>query len=826
MIAIAFIAGLPRLAGAQLAPPSAGGIVELDRLLQRLAEPRRLLVIGAHPDDEDTEVLALAALGYGADAAYLSLSRGEGGQNLIGPELGEALGLLRSQELLAARALDGAQQFFTRAYDFGFSRSLEETSRFWPPDTVLKDVIRVVRRFRPHVMVSVFTGTPRDGHGQHQAAGVAAHRAFELAGDPAAFPELTSEEGLHAWTPLRLYRSTRFDSAATTVTVRTGMLDGRVGRSFHQIAMASRSLHRSQDMGQLQRIGPAVAQLQLMGQRDGGAGDGDGGLFQGVPRRETWLTRLADSLRNTVAPTRLADAAPALAAALARVGQEDDRNRELLARALAIAAGLVLDARADDAELVPGQRVALTVELYNAGPFDAALQSMRIETPPGWRVESAGDSTVHGVPPATLTRRDVRVAVPPDAPVTQPYFLDRPRREGWHDWGGASPEVRGAPFEPPVLRAAVALRLLGAELRLQREVTRRVNDQVRGEIRELVRVVPPVEVRIEPARLVWPAEGDAARVFTVTLTSRAPDAVRGTVRLETDRWPAPAPQPFALARPGEVARFAFPVRRPAGVRSESITVRTVAQLQPSGESDEAVAVVAYPHVRPTPYRVAATATVRVAPIRLPAVRRVGYVRGASDRVPEALLQIGLPLVVLSPEQLARDDLTPFDAVIVGARAYEVDSVLIRHNDRLLAYVERGGLLLVQYQQYAYVSGEFAPYRLTISRPHDRVTDETAPVRLLVPGHPAFTTPNRLEPADWEGWPQERGLYFAGTWDERYTPWLEMHDPGLPPLRGGLLVARYGAGVFVYTGLAFFRALPAGVPGAYRLFLNLLGLARQ
>jgi LmbE family N-acetylglucosaminyl deacetylase len=831
LVWLALLGWAQPLAG-QLQPPSAGGIVELDRLLQRLAEPRRILMIGAHPDDEDTEILALAALGYGAEAAYLSLSRGEGGQNLIGPELGEALGLLRSQELLAARGVDGARQFFTRAYDFGFSRSLEEALRFWPLDSLLKDAVRVVRKFRPHVIVSVFTGTPRDGHGQHQAAGVVAQRVFDLAGDPAAFPELASEEGLTPFTPLRLYRSTRFDPQATTIELETGALERRTGRSFHQIAMASRSLHRSQDMGQLQRLGPRTARLQLMKDRSPSAGDGAPSPFAGIPAETSWITRLADSLRSVLNPARPELIAQPLADALARLEREpgagDTRSRALLEQALAIASGLAIDARADDYELVPGERTAVSVEVFNAGPFPAVVEEVELAIPRGWRVEGPVDRR-DSLPPGRLVEREFSLTVARDAPYTQPYFLVRPRvgeGGGMYDWSGAPPSVRGLPFDPPVAVALVKIRVLGAALRLEREVTYRANDQALGEVRQALRVVPPVEVRLQPSVLVWPSGGSRTRSFTVTVTSRLATAARGEVRLELGRWPAPAPQRFSLERAGESAALAFTVELPPNLSSGAVTARAVARLEDGRESSAAVALVDYPHVRPTPYVLPATAEIRVAPIALPAVSRVGYVRGASDLVPEALAQLGLPLEILGAEQLARSDLSVYDAIVIGARAYETDSALVRHNRRLLDYVRGGGLLLVQYQQYAFVTGNYAPYPLTINRPHDRVTDENAPVTILEPAHPAFTRPNRIGPEDWQGWPQERGLYFAGTWDQAYRPLIETADPGYPPLRGGLLLASYGRGTYVYTGLAFFRALPAGVPGAYRLFLNLLALGAR
>jgi hypothetical protein len=298
--------------------------------------------------------------------------------------------------------------------------------------------------------------------------------------------------------------------------------------------------------------------------------------------------------------------------------------------------------------------------------------------------------------------------------------------------------------------------------------------------------------------------------------------VAGDVRLVADGWPSPPAVPFSLEKAGDSHVMTIDLARPRNLTSAEVTVTAVARV---GEQEfrEHTAMVQYPHIRPTQYLRAASAAVRVEPLALPRLARVGYVRGASDRVPEALRQVGLPVVLLTPQDLADGDLSRFNAIVVGSRAYETDTALVRHNDRLLAYARQGGLLLVQYQQYAFVQGRFAPYPLSISRPHDRVADETVPVTVLAPGHPAFTTPNRIGAADWEGWPQERGLYFAGTWDSTYTPLLEMHDPGEPPKRGGLLVARVGSGTYVYTGLAFFRALPAGVVGAYRLFLNLLGL---
>ncbi len=824
LLAACLIAAPPL--AAQLAPPSTGGIVAFDYLLQRLAENRRALVIAAHPDDEDTSFLALLARGYGADAAYLALSRGEGGQNLIGDELGVGLGLLRSRELESAREIDGARQFFTRSYDFGYSRSFEETSQFWPPDSVLKDVVRVVRRFRPHVMVSVFSGTSRDGHGQHQAAGAAALPAFEAAGDPTRFPELETEEGLSPWRPLKLYRSTRFDAGSTTLEMETGFLDPRTGRSINQIAMESRSQHSSQDMGRILRIGPASTRLMLIEDRTGfNAEQVEQHFFDGIAANTSWVALLADSLRRAVAPARLAEAAPVLAAALVRAEGDPQVEREsvdLLREALAISAGLVIDGRTEEETLVPGESRAVTVQLHNAGPYEIGLAGISVVTPSEWPVESQGD-TVTTLAPGEQSERLFAVEIPATARPTQPYFLDRSLIGAQYDWSTTTAATRGQLFGPPVLRAWVAVTVLGADVVLEREVSYRYNDQAIGEIRRPVRVVPAVDIKLNPRLVVWPSGGSREKSFTVSLAYNGAGPTSGTVRLEVDGWPPPQPQPFEFGQAGESRTLQFRLSRPPGIDEALVEVRALAQLEDGRGFDQGVELIEYPHIRPTPQILDAVASLRVVPLRAPNLSLVGYVRGAADRVPQALSQIGLPLELLDAAALARSDLTRFDAIVIGPRAYEIDSALVRQNDRLLQYVAAGGLLLVQYQQYQFARGEYAPYPLNISRPHDRVTDETAPVTVLQPDHPAFNTPNVIDEADWDDWPQERGLYFAGTWDDEYLPLLEMQDPDRDPVQGVLLVAGYGEGTYVYTGISFFRALPAGTAGAYKLFLNLLGL---
>ncbi len=814
---------------AQLSPPATGGIAALDFQLQQLAENRRVLVVGAHPDDEDTAFLAVMARGYGADAAYLSLCRGEGGQNLIGDELGIGLGILRTGELLAARSVDGARQFFTRAYDFGFSKSLAETSRFWNPDSILKDVVRVIRRFEPHVILSIFSGTMSDGHGHHHAAGVATRAAFEAAADPARFPELFLEEGLDPWAPLKLYQSAWLDSSAATLAMPTGGIETRSGRTFQQIAMASRSRHRSQDMGRPQPIGPASAWLRLLEDRtrlggDGGEGDS---LFLGIPRDSTWLAHFADSLRGEINPQHIAAAVEPLARAVerARRAAVSNGDRDLLAEALATSAGLMVDARAASPLLVPGEQLEVTVEVYNGGPYDVALQSLTVETPQGWVVEIP-EPGVESLGSGGLLERRAVVTVPLDASPTEPYYLQRPLNGFFYNWSDAPPVFRGLPFQPPLLRVAANVAVSGATAGIEREVTYRYNDQAVGEQRLPLRVVPRIDVRLDPGLVVWPAGAGDERTFTVTLRHNGDGPVAGQVTIETEDLLTPEPIPFQFERAGESRVIRVPVIRPVGTDRARVRLRAVARTEDGAEHDHGVRMVAHPHIRPTPIVVEAVSNLEIASIAFPGTRHIGYLRGAADRIPEALQQTGLEPVLLTDEDLASRDLSRFDAIVVGSRAYETDAALLNHNARLLEYVRQGGHMLVLYQQYQFASGGFAPYGIDISRPHDRITDETAPVTILHPEHPVFTTPNRIGPGDWEGWPQELGLYFAGSWDNAYTPLLEMADPRSDPVRGGLLVAEYGNGTYVYTGLSFFRAIPAGVVGAYRLFMNLLNLGAE
>ena len=831
--------------GHALEPPSSGGLVALDRLLQRLSAHKRMLVIGAHPDDEDNRLLTVVSRKMGAEVAYLSLSRGEGGQNLLGPDLGVPLGLVRTQELLGARRIDGARQFFTRAYDFGFTRSLDETFRLWPKDVLLEDSLRIARRFRPQVIVSLFSGTPTDGHGQHQASGVIAGAVFD-----------TESAERFPWRPKAFYRS-YVDPTPTTFDVPTGDVDPLTGRSFHQIAAASRSLHRSQDMGQLQPPGPNKTRVTWA---KGGAGPQGKDLFAGVDTRLTAIaagigdasrrTHVEERLRKVAAlvegtraklvPIGLPAAVPPIATILselsaARGDVRPDENGAgaaavafldekvaLAETALATAAEITVDAVADRETAAPGDPLEVKIAVWNAGGQPVAVETVDLVSPDGWNVTAAA-AKPRDVAPNTLSEW-TRKASPAAAESTIPYFLRRPMKGALYDWTDVPPEVRGEPFQPAPLVVVVRLRVAGLPVVLRRDVAWRFRDQAQGEVRRPVRAVAALDVSVDPDRIVWPTGDKREKRLEITLTSNAPGPLSG--RIETSSpagWPAIASVVFSVNGRGDRRFFEVPIRPPSPFPAGRGSFRIAAVTADGKRFASSIRVLDYPHIPPTPLPEESAVELAAADIRLPALHGVGYVRGASDRVPEALIAIGVPLEILDAKVLQSGDLGRYDAIVVGSRAYETDPALAASNGRILDYARNGGLVIVQYQQYQFVEGNYAPYKIEIARPHDRVTDETAPVRVLDPTSPIFSRPNRIAEDDWVGWVQERGLYFAHTWDPAYKPLLAMKDPDEPEQQGALLVAKLGKGKYIYTGLAFFRQLPAGVPGAYRLFANLLGL---
>ena len=869
------------------------GTVETGLLLRQLDGVKRVLMIAAHPDDEDTSLLAELAKGWGAETAYLSLTRGEGGQNLIGPELREGLGIVRTGELLGARRLDGGRQFFTRAFDFGYSKSADEALRLWPEDELLRDVVWIVRSFRPHVIVSVFSGTPSDGHGQHQAAGIMAHRVYDAAADPGLYPE-QFDQGLRPWQVQKLYRASWFNPDAATATLETGYFDPLLGRSHYQVAMDSRSQHRSQEMGSAQGLGPRQSAVVLVRAENApDIGDGkaalealeEGGFFAGV---DTTIVSLAewvesgdatavraaleryrthiDEARGAFDPyapwgvvEALAGARSALEGARNASGPSDwevtqtlHERAVLLSRAIASSSGVVADVRTNDDLVVPGEPFRVDVEVWNGGPDALADVEMALRLPDGAEVVPTeppaprrrffdrGAPAPVGPPEGSVWQSpepfgaDVVeaggiqqwsfwVRLDPATPPSRLYYLENERPGEMYEWP-EDPTNWGLPRTPDPLSATLSFAKGDARADVAVPVRYRRVEPAGGEFSEPVLIIPAVSVSVDPRAMVWPAGSSEPQTLAVNVTSGARDGANGTVELQlpTGFRAEPEQIEFSLGGAGATETVRFTLLSDGQPRVGRHSVEVMARVDGQAYR-EGLDLIDYEHIPRTPLFHVSRTDIEVFPVRIASGLSIGYVMGSGDQGPAAIRRLGIDPVLLDEAALATGDLSGFDVIVVGVRAYEVRADLRTHNGRLLDWARGGGTLIVQYNQYEYPRGDYAPYPVSISRPHDRITDETATVNLLDPSHPLFAGPNQIGPEDFEGWIQERSLYQLGTWDERYTPLIEMTDPGDDPTRGSLLVAPLDQGLYVYTGLALFRQLPAGVPGAFRLFANLLSL---
>ena len=857
--------------------PEDRGVSGLALVLRRLQTIGSVLHTGAHPDDESTELLAYLARGQGARVAYLSLNRGEGGQNGIGPELWEGLGVIRTEELLAARRLDGAEQYFTRAFDFGFTRSAEETLQKWKREEILSDMVRVIRLMRPLVVVNGFSGTPQDGHGQHQVAGMLTPEAIAAAADPARFPEQLSREGLQPWRVLKLY-GRRFvaSSAGPRAEFDVGMMDPVLGRSHAELAADGRSRHRSQDFGMIQARGsqprtyPRLQSLVEVPEKESS-------LFTGLETNVTGIARFAgpdaerllpglNRIRESVAkavagfqPESPAAIAPWLASGLrevralrASLGGLDPvakatvdgllaRKEEEFTEALTKAHGVVVDALSEGTEIVtPGEAVEITVKVYlgslamSENGANSVAPKFNLLTPAtGWQVESLDAEPAPSPAPQPPGRgrsekadsvARFRARVPESEPPTQPYWLAQPRTRDQFDWNESMP--RNLPFGPALARARVELTLSGERVVIEQPVEYRFADKTFGEIRRELKVAPALTLAIKPSLLVVSSEGEpTTRELSVDIRHNSRRPTQGTVRLQAPPgWKVEAdPRPLNFTRQGERANRWFKVTLPQGTAG-SFSLKAVAE---SGGREHAngYTVISYPHIENHFIYRPATSRVEVFDVRVARGLKVGYVIGSGDDGPEVLSQLGVDLKILGPAELSSGDLSVYDTIVLGIRVYEVNEDLIANNKRLLDYVAEGGTLIVQYNKDELARGNFTPYPVQMQGGL-RVTNENAPITVLVPDHPLFNFPNRITEKDWSGWVQERGLYFLNDWDSRYTALLAAPDENGNLLQGGQLIASYGKGQYVFTAYAWFRQFPAGVPGAYRLFANMVSLPKR
>ncbi len=806
-----------------------GGTAELQEVLDRLTTVGSVLMLGAHPDDENTAVMAYFARGMHLRTVYMSATRGEGGQNLIGSEQGPLMGVIRTHELLEARRIDGGEQAFGGMIDFGYTKTPDETLQIWGDKNLLREMVRVIRTVRPDVIVSRFPPRPGSGgHGHHTAVGWTGPTAFEVAGDPAQFTEL----GLPAWKTRRYYfnvptfgRRTEEAAArrgASQVRLELGGYDPVLGKSYAEISGESRSMHRSQGMGTSQRRGSVPAFFRFV---DGEPSEG--GLFEGIDL--SWgridgaglVGRKLQQARETFNPRDPSQILPHLLAAYDALselsGPEVDYKLGELRRAIELASGIWIDATADRWGGVPGDSLDVTVEAMRRSEPDWTWKSTRIV---GVASVSVGEET--SLEQDRAYTHSTEVAIPADTCYSQPYWLEQSGPRGGEGCG----DTGETPGPAPVLRAIFTFDTpQGVVVELEKPVVYRWVDRSFGERFRPLGILPAVSVSFaNPNRVFLNGESASIRVLLRANTG----STEATLRLAAPTGWSVKPESHTLqfARRDHEQTADFEVAPPAGMSGGDLVA--TAEVGETAIST-GVRTIEYDHIPMTP--VFPRAAMRVENIDVTLLsKNVGYVMGAGDRIPEALEQLGATVSLLSAEDLAGGDLTQFDAIVAGVRALNTRPDLIAARERAMEYVEQGGTLIVQYNTSSFRRGPtpsaptvMGPYPMTASRL--RVTDEGAKIAMPSPEHPLLNAPNKITPKDFEGWVQERGLYFMSDWDERYDVILACSDPGEQPLEGGMLYARYGKGAYVFTAYSWFRQLPAGVPGAYRMFANIISAGK-
>jgi LmbE family N-acetylglucosaminyl deacetylase len=890
--------------------PQETGAAGLMLMLRRLQTTARLMQVDAHPDDEDGGMLTLEARGKGVSTLLMTLNRGEGGQNKLGSNLFDVLGVVRTLEVLAADRYYGVEQRFSRVADFGYSKTPEETFQKWQGhDIALADIVRVVRTFRPDVLVARFSGTERDGHGHHQVSAILTKEAFRAAADPNRFPEQIGE-GLRPWQPKKLYignvcgfGAAACDSANYTVKLNTGQEDPLLGMSYVRFAVEGLRHQESQGLAGISvpkgdrfafyKLVDSVVESQK--DKDGHEKDFQDGIDTSLPglasrlgdeeKKVPWLRgelvsiasdikRAADKGESdpTAAGEPLADALENLDAAIDRLtasnlsgaAREDvlaalHAKQQEAEKAVNIAFNVHLVAMVgstpDAAKVAPPLKDALTVvspgqtfqviaQLHNESDHSLLVEDARLEGGEDWvRKADAGEMTIR---PGQSYFANFALKVPANAPMTRPYWhRDNPETDALNTIDEEM--YRTLPFPPPALRIRVRYEVL-----LRNRVHSPAPDIVRErfarkeagteEISATVfvpfidtsgnhsktplAVAPAFSLTLEPAEQVLPVQDGREVTVKVGVRCNLSGAPNGTLRLELPSgWRAKQnEQPVALSHRGDEQDFSFQLL-PSSLHEERVQVRAV--LDAGGKTyGEGYTVVTREDLGTFYYYQPAAQRVSIVDVKIPKDLKVGYVMGAGDDIPTVLQQIGMDVTLIPAEKLGTEDLSRYQTIVLGIRAYDTQKDVIANNKRLLDFVQAGGRLVVQYNTLGYTaatgdfnSGKFTPYPATLSR--TRVSVEEAPVKILDPANPIFHSPNEITQKDFDGWVQERGLYFMSQWDSNFTPLLESHDPGEGEQKGGLLVAHYGKGTYIYTGYAFFRQLPAGVPGAVRLFVNLI-----
>jgi len=885
-------------------------------MLGRLSTTARLMQTVAHPDDEDGGMLTLESRGQGASVLLMTLNRGEGGQNKVGSNLSDVLGVLRTLELLAADEYYGVQERFSRVADFGFSKSADETFSKWGGhDVALADMVRVIRTFRPDVLVARFSGTERDGHGHHQASSILTKEAFRAAADPKRFPEQIAQ-GLQPWQAKKLYignvcgfGAMTCPDANWTLRLNTGVPNADLGGSYVQFAMEGLRHQLSQgsanwtvepgDRFTFYKLVDSIKPSRL--DKDGHEKDFFDGIDTTLPalaarlgaeesklpqlRRE--LTEIAKKIAEAGDDAKKNDSSAAAVPLMAVVAGIERVHAELSKSGLGDAAKTDLMLRLDEKRMQaetalnqalnvslqatvvrraapegraekdvarelpreaeafttvsPGQEFLVAVNFHNGSKERLFINALKLEVPDGWPTISDKTKPV-AIKPDDNVEVVFRLKVPRGAAYTRPYWhRDNPETESVNHIDDE--RYRTLPFPPPVLLARVEYSIAGTSgVRPQKPA----QDQARNEGKNVIEatvvapfvddagteharplaVVPAFSVALEPATQVISTHNGSSSTVAVGVTGNLNRDSHGVLRLELPEGWRSEPTEFAveLTRRGAKQDFSFKVF-PAGLQEGRAEVRAV--LEVDGEKfSEGYTLVTREDLGSFYYYQPALQRVSIVDVRVPHDLKIGYIMGAGDDIPTVLQQVGMNVTLIPAEKLAAEELSDYGTIVLGIRAYDTQKDVVANNKRLLDFVQAGGTLVVQYNTGVgdFNSGHFAPYSAELSRA--RVSVEEAPVDILAPEDGVFHYPNEITAHDFDGWVQERGLYFMDKWDEHFKPLLACHDPGEAAQKGGLLQAQYGKGTYIYTGYAFFRQLPAGVPGAVRLYVNLLSAGHE
>jgi LmbE family N-acetylglucosaminyl deacetylase len=791
---------------------------ELELAIKKLNVLGSVLYIAAHPDDENTAALAYFESGKLVRAGYCAMNRGSGGQNLIGNEQAELLGVIRTQELLAARKIDGAEQFFTRAIDFGYSKNPEETFKIWDKQKILSDVVWIIRKFRPDVIVTRFPGTGEGGHGHHTASAILAKEAFKLASDPNAFPEQLKY--VKTWQPKRLYWNAwrpilekRNEDFSKLIKIDLGAYNPLLGKSYTEIAAESRSMHKSQGFGVSANRGEQINYFEYL---EGDSAKND--LFDGVDL--TWnrvkggrkVGEILSEIEKEYNPENPSASLPKLLQAYSELNKLNDdywvplKEKELLG-VIRSAAGVWIEALASDYSFTPGDSVKITTGIVNRSGFPLTLKNVTVT------FQKIPDKINQSLTDNEFNHSEEKIVLPKDITYTQPYWLVNKPEKGTYTVNDQ--QLIGKPENDPPLVADFTLSDGKTDFTLSVPVLYHWTDPVHGEEYRPIEITPVVAINFSDKVYLFPDK--QSKTIVVKLISNK-NEVNGNLTLQVpDEWRIePADYPFSFINKGGEKSFAFNVTPPNN--ESDVSVKAIATVA-GKEISNSMITIDYPHIPiQTVFPPAEIKLIRLNINKI--VNNIGYVMGSGDVIPEYLQQLGYNVKLLSDDDIDTTNLNKFDAIVIGVRAYNTRDRLSVDQPKLLNYVEDGGTLVVQYNtSFNLVVDNIGPYPLTLS--HDRITVEDAPVTFLNPSDPILNYPNKISQKDFEDWIQERGLYFANKWDSRYKAVLSGNDPGESPLEGGLLYSNYGKGVFIYTGYSWFREIPAGVPGAFRIFVNMI-----